>query len=198
MKKGGQKQKSNRHQNMVADFFEKAYYPDGDGEFRSTPGSGGWDKRIAPGDIQPFKFIDKDGSMVFDQSFPFSIECKDWHDDNVKHIFSGLYAKPSQMYDWLEQSIGDAYASGKAPLVVFKLYRTENVVLMHHELFSKLKELFGYFPGETKFKNVYIVKGGPHTIVFVLLRYFIDWIDWGFYKVTHKRKGYISSLVPKD
>ena len=191
MKKGGQKAKGNRHQNAVADIFNVAFYSDDDGEFRSTPASGGWDKRIAPGDIQPFKFLG-DGSMVFDQAFPFSVECKDWKDENVKHIFSGLYSKPSQVYEWWEQSQTDAQASGKMPIVVFKLYRTENVVLLHHEHFSQLTELFGKFPG-----SIYKVIGGPHPIVFVLLRHFIDWIDWGFYKLSQQRKRYITILVKK-
>ena len=170
MKKGGQKAKSNRHQNMVAKIFDDAYYPEGDGEFRSTPASGGWDKRIAPGDIQPFVYRSrKSDEMIIDQSFPFSIECKDWKDENVKHIFSGLYSQPSQIYGWIEQSMGDADASGRIPVVVFKLYRTENVVLMC----------------------------GPHTIVFGLLSDFIKWVDWGWYKVKHSRQKYITSIVEK-
>lgn len=193
MKKGGQKAKSNRHQNMVAKIFDDAYYPEGDGEFRSTPASGGWDKRIAPGDIQPFVYRSrKSDEMIIDQSFPFSIECKDWKDENVKHIFSGLYSQPSQIYGWIEQSMGDADASGRIPVVVFKLYRTENVVLMCDLDWGQLRGLFGRFKYPT-----YKVMGGPYTIVFGLLSDFIKWVDWGWYKVKHSRQKYITSIVEK-
>ena len=178
MRKGGQKQKGNRHQSAVGKIFTKAYYPDITGEFRNTPGSGGWDKRIAPGDIQPFFFKHfSHKHMTLDSSFPFSVECKDWKDENVKHIFSGLYSKPSQIYDWLEQSMNDASASGKVALVVFKLYRTENVALMHYASWFKLGAIHGKFP-----ELIYKVSGGPHSIVFVSLLHFVEWIDWEYYK----------------
>lgn len=194
MKKGGQKAKANRHQNIVCKIFDGVYYPDGDGEFRSTPASGGWDKRIAPGDVQPFVFRSRHSEeMIIDQSFPFSIECKDWKDENVKHIFSGLYSQPSQIYGWLEQSMYDAKASGRIPLVVFKLYRTENIVLMHQTDWAQLRELFGRFGVGT-----YKVMGGPYSIVFALLKDFIKWVDWGWYKYKHSRKNYISSLEKRE
>jgi len=194
MKKGGQRQKSGRHERRIGKLFDGEWYPDDDGEFRRTPSSGGWDKRIAPGDIQPFKFMsDKSEEMQLDNSFPFSVECKDWHDDNVKHIFAGLYGKPSQVYDWMEQAEGDAQASGKIPVVIFKLYRTEDLVMMLMRDRARLRELFGIFE-----HGVYQVIGGPEKIIFCRFKPWLEWIDWGFYKALHRRKGYVTSLVPKS
>lgn len=194
MKKGGQKRKSGTHERRICLLFADEYYPDGDGEFRRTPSSGGWDKRIAPGDIQPFRSVSRTTyEMQLDPSFPFSIECKDWHEDNVKHIFSGLYSKPSQIYDWIEQSDGDARASGKMPVVVFKLYRTEDLILMLVRDWGQLRGYFGLFNFPT-----YTVVGGPDPIVFCSLKPWLEWIDWGFFKALHRRKGYVTSLIPKS
>jgi len=194
MKKGGQKSKSGRHERRIAELFTREYYPDGEGEFRRTPSSGGWDKRIAPGDIQPFVYLDyKQPEMQLDRSFPFSIECKDWHDDNVKHIFSGLYSKPSQVYEWMEQADNDARASFKMPVVVFKLYRTEDLVMMLMRDWGQLKAYFGIFDSPT-----YKIIGGPEMILFCKLEPWLEWIDWGFYKALNRRKKYVSSLIPKE
>jgi len=179
MKVGTQKQKGNRHQRSICEIFNKVYYSEGDGVFKNTPGSGGWDKQIAPGDIQPFCYKGK--RLMSDELFPFSVECKDWKDQNVKHIFSGLYSKPSQIFVWVEQSTNDASFSGKIPIVIFKLYRTENVVLMNRSDWNKLQQTFGAFPG-----TIYKISGGPKHIVFVLLENFINWVDWGHYKKLDK------------
>jgi len=175
MKVGRQKEKGNRHQRSICEIFDKVYYLEGDGLFKSTPGSGGWDKQIAPGDVQPFFYKGK--RLILDHSFPFSIECKNWRDQNVKHVFSGLYSKPSQIFDWMEQSTNDSSFSGKTPIVIFKLYRSQNVVLMSLADWNKLQQIFGVFPSK-----IYKISGGPMHVIFILLKDFTNWIDWGYYK----------------
>jgi len=201
LKQGRQKQKSNAHERSIAAIFTKAFYIDGDGEFRRTPMSGGWDKRAAPGDLIPLKFTSTSQSLyaeagsnaVLDSAFPFSVECKNWKD--VKHFFSGLYSADSDIFGWMKQAVSDATPSGKIPIVVFKLYRAENIVLIQAGDFNKLREYFGLFPGA-----VYgATKGGVEgmAVMFVLLKDFIEWIDWGFYKLQGKSR-YIRSIVKSD
>jgi hypothetical protein len=200
LKQGRQKQKSNAHERSIAAIFTKAFYEDGDGEFRRTPMSGGWDKRAAPGDLIPLKFMASQSAQsetgmnaVLDAAFPFSIECKNWKD--VKHFFTGLYSAESDIFNWMQQSISDAAPSGKTPVVVFKLYRSENVVLIQARDFNKLREYFGLFPGA-----VYgATKGGLEgmAVIFIMLKDFIEWIDWGFYKLQGKAR-YIRSIVKSD
>lgn len=208
MKKGGQKAKANAHQRAVAKIFTEAYYPDGDGEFRSTPGSGGWDKRIAPGDVIAFKKIapvhghtgmTPEPDFAIDNTFPLSIECKDWRDENVKHFFSGLYSEESQIFDWMRQSLADASCVNKTPIVVFKLFRTENIVILLSHDFVRLADLFGNFG-----KKFYTINSVPEKAVYhmrleltlMLLKDFIEWIDWYVFKVGNEHK-YIKSLMEK-
>ncbi len=100
MKKGRQKQKGTAYERMIAKLFTEAYYSAEDGEFRRVPLSGGWDKRTAPGDLIALKYVDKEGeAMVIDSSFPFSVECKTWRDENVKHFFSGLYSNETVIFE---------------------------------------------------------------------------------------------------
>jgi len=187
VRKGGQKAKSNAHQRRVAGIFTLAYYPAGEGLFKSTPGSGGWDKRAAPGDIIAFKYVSKEkDQMVIDETFPMTIECKDWKDENVKHFFSGLYSDESQLFGWMEQSLGDSFWVKKVPIVVFKLYRTENVAMVMSTDFQQLAKMFGNFVGKIYRLGRTREKGfkadGIGTLVFVLLKDFIQWIDWEIYK----------------
>ena len=159
--------------------------------------SGGWDKRAAPGDLIPLKFMASQAmqgetgmNAVLDAAFPFSVECKNWKD--VKHFFTGLYSAESDIFGWMRQAIGDAAPSGKIPIVVFKLYRAENIVLIQAGDFNKLREYFGLFPG-----TIYgATKNGLEgmAVVFVLLKNFVEWIDWGFYKIQGKAR-YIRSIV---
>lgn len=202
MRKGGQKAKGNAHQRWVADLFTPAYYPAGDGEFKSTPGSGGWDKRAAPGDVIAFKYLDMETKeMGRDKTFPMVIECKDWRDENVKHFFSGLYSEDSQLFDWMAQAWEDSLVVKKMPIVVFKLFRTENIVMILSTDFYSLAQNFGNFvgkiymiektmPKEQKSYKEKIVERSDaqmtflmhQEMVFVLLKDFIEWIDWEIYK----------------
>lgn len=199
MRKGGQKAKGTAHQRRVAElFFTPAYYPLGDGLFKSTPGSGGWDKRAAPGDIIAFKYVSKErDQMVIDETFPMTIECKDWKDENVKHFFSGLYSDESQLFGWMEQSLADSFWVKKIPIVVFKLYRTENVVMLMSSTFNKLADLFGNFTGKIYIIEKIMPKGynkeqeAYQKLVLVLLKDFIQWIDWRVYMLGEE---YIRSL----
>lgn len=198
MRKGGQKAKGSAHQRRVANLFTPAYYPEGQGLFKSTPGSGGWDKRAAPGDVIAFKYIDEETKELGrDKNFPMVIECKDWKDANVKHFFSGLYSDESQLFDWMEQAMDDALVVKKIPIVVFKLYRTENVVMLMSSTFNKLADLFGNFTGKIYIIEKIMPKGynkeqeAYQKLVFVLLKDFIQWIDWRVYMLGEE---YIRSL----
>lgn len=202
MRKGGQKAKGNAHQRWVASLFTPAYYPKGDGEFKSTPGSGGWDKRAAPGDIIAFKYLNKETKeMGRDKTFPMVIECKDWRDESVKHFFSGLYSEESQLFGWMEQAWEDSLVVKKMPIVIFKLYRTENVAMILSTDFYSLAETFGNFVGkiytiekimpkeQKSYKEKIIERSDVQTtflmhqeLIFVLLKDFLEWIDWEFFR----------------
>jgi len=198
MKRGGQKAKGNAYERVVAKIFTETYYPAEDGEFRRVPLSGGWDKRAAPGDLIALKYVDKEGEeMVIDRSFPFLVECKTWKDENVKHFFSGLYSEDSIFFDWMLQACGDSSLARRLPLVVFKLYRTENVAMIVSTDFYQLANLFGNFVG--KIYNIEKImpkdEGAvPQKLVFVLLKDFLEWIDWEVYKLSNKVRS-IKSLT---
>lgn len=203
MKRGGQRAKGNAYELRIAHLLTEVYYPDEDGQFRRVPLSGGWDKRVAPGDIIALKYTDVwKKEMVVDKSFPFSIECKDWKDQNVKHFFSGLYSKESSFFEWMEQASEGARTTKKMPLVVFKLYRSENIVMLDMMHFTQLRDTFGIFPGGNwyllsryKPQEVQCISSG--SFVFCLLKDFTNWIDWEVYKVSDKIR-YVRSIIKKE
>jgi len=200
MKKGGQKAKANAHERRIAKIFTEIWYPNGDGEFRKTPDSGGWDKRAFPGDIVPLKFMPKMSGAVdaiIDRNFPFIIECKNWRDEHVKHFFCGLYGKESELFRWMEQAENDAQIVGLMPLVVFKLFRTSDLVMWKYSDYAKISEIFGSF-GENHFILKKIKKEKViHSLNVMLLDQFIDWIDWSVYKFIDKGR-YIRSFIKKE
>lgn len=191
MKKGAQKAKGSSYERVIAKLFTKQYYPNGDGEFKRVPLSGGWDKRVAPGDLMALKHTVADcigqcleeQSMVIDRSFPFSIECKNYRDENVKHFFSGLYSNQSQMFDWLRQAELDASLSKKLPLVIFKLYGTSNIVMTNYDSFHACGMIFGQFTGDY-FRLTLTDNRGVYKLnaTFFLLSDMFEWIDWEYYK----------------
>ena len=157
-----------------------------DGEFRRVPKSGGWDKRLVSGDIMGLKRNSlEEEDFSIDTSFPFSVECKNWRDENVKHFVSGLYSADSQMFEWMEQAVDDIIHTKKIPMVIFKLFRTENIFILRAEDFSKIKESFG----EPDFKLFLLRRYNFETnwksnsLVFGLLDNLIEWIDWDVYKM---------------
>jgi hypothetical protein len=198
MKKGAQKKKSDAYERSIAEIFTKAWFLPDEGEFRRVPMSGGWDKRVAPGDVIPLKIGKQCGSdWVIDKRFPFSIECKNWNDANVKHFFAGLYSNESQIFDWMRQASEDASLSKKMPIVIFKLFRTNNICIMLSTDFVKLEEIFGaWCRKHYRLRRFEITNSGPQLIAltFFLLDEFIEWIDWEFYRI---KKSYIRSLIPK-
>lgn len=179
--------------------FSLAYYPGNDGEFRRTSAfaqSGGWGKGMAGGDLVATKY--GYGEEIFiDKSFPFSIECKNWRQEGVKHFFSGLYSAESVIFEWMDQSITDAEKFNKMPLVVFRLFRQKSIAMLVATDFAKLKELFG----EPEFKYYFLRRypagdeenAKPNLLVFVLLKDFISWIDWEVYKFASR--NFIRSVV---
>jgi hypothetical protein len=196
VKKGAQKEKGHAYERDIAAIFTEVYYPDGGGEFRRVPLSGGWDKRVAPGDIIPLKAY-KSGEYVFDKSFPFSIECKNYRDENVKHFFSGLYSAESIIYSWASQALNDSRLANKIPLVVFKLYRAKNIIMIHGHDFGKLTEIFGII-NKKQFKLVKTNEKGMYisTLVFLLLSDFTEWIDWDVYRLKDASR-FIRSYIDK-
>lgn len=203
MKQGGQKAKGSSFERVVGKLFSEAYYPDGSGEFKRVPLSGGWDKRVTPGDLMALKRSRSDSDeMVIDQSWPFSVECKNWKD--IKHFFTGLYGVESQMFDWMGQAISDAVAGEKIPLVIFKLYRQEHVAMLLDCDFHRITALFGRFPKKLyairRFDNGDMPDFGrsvANDLMLCLLKDFIDWIDWEVYKQM-KKALYLRSIIRKD
>lgn len=194
MKQGNQKAKGSSYERFVAGEFTKHYYKYDDGEVKRVPMSGGWDKRNSPGDLIAFKFrLKSSDEMVIDESFPFVVECKNWKD--IKHFFSGLYSNESAIFDWIKQVSDDSVVSKKIPIVIFKLYRQHSISILKSTDFYKLKELFG----DPLFKY-YIIKRNcsfdavddnyENSLVFFLLKDFLNWIDWEHFKV----QKYIRSI----
>lgn len=197
MEKGGQKKKGDNHERSVGKIFTEAYYPGGGGEFQRPSGSGGRDKRIMPGDLIAFKYVDKGSQeMIIDRSFPFLLECKNWNEVNVKHFFSGLYSKETQIYEWMKGAIEDAEYKNQTPLIIFKLTHGKNIAILKAVDFNKLQELFGHFSGQYYMLKKWslIIDDKTPALVFCLLSSFIYWIDWTVYKLAEKTR-YLKSLM---
>jgi len=184
MKAGRQKQKANTYEIAIAKLFTEAYYPTKDGEFRRIPLSGGWDKRVVSGDVVALRYVDKSKKdMAIDESFPLSIECKTWH--GVKQFFSGLYSEESALFEWMVQAQEDSIVVKKMPVVVFRLFRTENIAMFISTDFGQLTLQFGNFRGK-----IYTIekimpkeeKTFERKLTFVLLKDFLEWIDWDSFR----------------
>jgi len=182
MKSGRQKAKGSAYERVVAKLFTEQFYPNGGGEFRRVPLSGGWDKRVAPGDLIALgsgvaDCIGEEQALVIDRRFPFCVECKNYRDENVKHFFSGLYSNQSQMFNWMAQAQRDADISGKFPLVVFKLFKANHVCMTSKRTMHELMISFGEFAG--RIFTLTQVDNGEHTITVMLflLDDFFKWID---------------------
>jgi len=196
MKQGAQGEKGHAYERVIGALFTEAYYPEGSGEFKRVPQSGGWDKRVTPGDLMALKRVSNDSDeMIIDRSFPFSIECKNWKD--IKHFFSGLYASDSQLFKWMEQASNDAAVAEKIPLVVFKLYRQSHVVMLNSYGWHRVRELFGEFPGKYYGMDRVVPDGDKRGFYFCLLTEFLEYIDWEVYKFSGKAK-FIRSIIKKD
>ena len=197
MRKGGQGEKGGAYERKVGELFTQAYYPEGGGEFKRVPKGFQADPRIVSNDLMALKRVSIDSEqLVIDQSFPMSLECKDWRDENVKHFFSGLYSAESTLYEWMEQAISGASIAGKIPIVIFKLFRTDNIVMTLSKELCKISELFGEFPG--KLYKLFRVEGGATVeLSFVLLKDFLSWIDWEHYRLAGKVK-FLRSIIKKN
>jgi len=182
----------------VAELLTNVYYPEDDGEFRRVPQSGGWDKKVVTGDIMALKRV-YGGGLVFDLSFPFSVECKTYRD--IKHFFSGLYSAESELFEWMNQSQIDCeHIRGRMSIVTFKLYRQKIIAMLKAQTFTQLKELFG----EPSFKYYFLRRHYldpddrhlPNLLVLCLFSDFVEWIDWEVYKLKDTSK-YIKSWRKK-
>ncbi len=87
-------------------------------EFIRTPMSGGWNKQICSGDII---CTDKNGKI--DETFPFSIECKNSVEFDFNKMFEGksiVFTDLPSRKSWWTQSFLDAKDAHKAPFLMFK------------------------------------------------------------------------------
>jgi len=101
------RRKGKKFQKKVAEVIS-SWWTGGPKNFRSTPGSGGWDKGLAPGDLIPSKGFEE---------FPFSIECK--KRKKAKLEVPALLSTDSALRDWWAQTTFDAQKSDKIPLLIY-------------------------------------------------------------------------------
>ena len=215
MRPGRQKAKGYSHEMAIGRIFTEAYYPDNDGIFLrrdSLPGIR--DKKLVPGDLVAMKYLSKDEEeLSIDKTFPLVLECKHYSNQTLKHFFSGLYSNESQIWDWIEQVWDDSLHVKKIPIVIFRLFRTEDVVEILSTDFHQLSNYFGNFPGrfyklkrvrEAGFKvdkKAYLKHSSERGLVFghdclyfFLLKDFLKWIDWSMFKTGGKFE-HIRSLM---
>lgn len=197
MKRGGGKEKGSAYERLIAATLSLAYYPDGGGVFQRIYAYPMSKKGEVRSDLVALKYIadGPDGkSLVLDRSFPFAVECKNYR--AVKPLFCGLYAKPCEVWDWLEQS--STASEGKMPVVVFRLYRTKDILMINDNTFGRLKETFGSYPCEFfSVTQCTPQSDARKTLNFFVLEGFLKWIDWGVFRLSEHAR-YIRSLVPKE
>lgn len=192
------KDKGASFERCIAAAFTTAFYPDGEGVFRRVPLSGGWDKRLTPGDLMALKKRSSDSEeLVLDSSFPFSVEAKCWNSKSISHFLSGLYGEESAFFLWMKQSESDVSNGSKIPIVVFKIFR-KPVICIRKNDFLKMQEVFGSCQG-----TIYELRKGSRTessfsdnLVFFLLEEFFIWVDWSIYRFVDSSR-LIRSLVKK-
>lgn len=198
MRKGGGKEKGSEYERTVAKILTAAFYPDGGGIFRRVYSHPIAKKGEVKSDLKALKFMSDDvykdpESMVLDRSFPFSIECKNYR--GVKPVFCGLYAQPSEIWNWMKQA--EDASEGKMPLVIFRLYRTLDLVMINNPTRVRLKELFGDYKQQS-----FSIKRNDDSDPFYsilhlfVLSDFLNWIDFGVFRLTDSTK-FIRSLLPK-
>jgi hypothetical protein len=197
MKPGGGKRKGSAFEREVGKILTAAYYPDGDGIFQRIYSHPIPKKSEVRGDLVALKYILVDGGrqLVVDSSWPFAVECKCWKE--IKYPFCGLYAQESEIFGWMEQASEVAANEKKMPFVVFRLYRAAIAVMIRGGDHYRLEEMFGEYA-----KRVYAVTkrhaGAREStkLVFMLLGDFLDWVDWGVFKLSGYGK-YIRTIAPK-
>lgn len=195
MKKGRGKEKGSSYERTVSEVLTQAYYPDGGGLFKRVESKAG-KKGEKKSDLLALKYIldptsgEKD--LILDRSFPFSVECKNWK--GVKPVFCGLYAKDSEIWDWMKQA--EDSAQGKMPLVVFRLFRTANVAMTNGRTFGQLHANFGIYP-KRYFTLWNQLLPESQTLHLFLLSEFLDWVDLGVYRISESVR-FIRTLAPKE
>ena len=98
--------------------------------FTRTPSSGGWNKT---GDITP-----KDPKAMV--GFPFNVECKNQESFSSTMLIGCAGTKPTKtIAKWWKQTTDDATKSKKIPLLIMSCARESVFVMMHKEMFVKLK-----------------------------------------------------------
>jgi hypothetical protein len=202
MRRGGGKEKGSEYERTVAKILTQSFYPDGGGVFQRVYAYPMAKKGDVRSDLVALKYVPSSEplhgetvlDLVADRSFPFSVECKNYR--GVKPVFCGLYAQSSEIWDWMKQA--EDASEGKMPLVIFRLYRTLNLVMINNPTRVRLKELFGEFT-----KRSFSIKrnddSDPYYSVLHLfvLSEFLDWIDFGVFRLTDSAK-FIRSLIPKE
>ncbi len=113
------REKGNKWERDVCKVFQTLWQC----EFRRSPRSGGWDKRVAPGDII---------AINPDAGFPLSVECKaqeGWSLDDM--LF-----RPDKgtLPGFLRQAWGDALGAGLAPVLVAKRNFQPPLIFMPSEV----------------------------------------------------------------
>jgi hypothetical protein len=181
MKKGGSRRKGNAFELHIAKCFTTAFYPDGDGIFRRIPLSGGWDKSLLCGDLMALKGTTGKASTL-DARFPFSIECK--HHSGMKPLFSSLYCAKSDLFNWMAQAADDSEGHSKIPLVVFRAFRSEDLLCVRNMDYANLVEQFGDYDCQTV--QVTLSLAGlvieEERLRIMKLDEFLEWVDFQHYK----------------
>jgi len=196
MRPGGGKQKGSAFEREVGKILTASYYPEDDGIFQRIYSHPIPKKGETRGDLKALKYLLVDGEkqLVFDNSWPFTVECKSWKE--IKYPFCGLYAQDSEIFDWMKQADEVAMVDKKTSLVVFRLYRTAICAMIKGNDLCKLEEMFGEYP-----KRVYAVTKRDvqenAKLIFMLLNDFLEWIDFGIFKLSGYNK-YIRTIVLKE
>jgi hypothetical protein len=207
MKRGAGKGKGSAYERHVRDILTAAYYPDGGGMFSRIYSHPIPKKGEVQSDLKAFKYVrsgdplgTEEKILVVDNSFPFSVECKNYK--GVKPLFCGLYSKESEVWSWMRQAV--CARGSKIPLVVFRLFHTADVAVLRSEDFSQLRGTFGLYPYKSYvLTHTFKASGSSEepiqeSLVFLLLKDFLEWIDWGVFRVSSATQMYIRSLVPKS
>lgn len=130
-------------------------------EFRRTPGSGGWDKNKAPGDVQGPDW------------FPFNVECKFRQDLTLDTLF---FTNTKQMDDWWAQAEADCEDGPRyrVPMIIVRMMRRKPMVFFAMSHFQTMLSVGTHTPRPMPAMLVLPAQGRRPTLVGMMLEEFTE------------------------
>ena len=167
MRKGGGREKGHAFENDVA----KLLTTWSGILWKRTPQSGGWSsKDIASGDLFCVSEFDKQTPLII----PISLELKKVESWEFVHFFKELDS--SLLGTWWTQSVNDALAAKKIPVLIFNKNRYPIFIMLGNIHITRLEKIAGK-KCDKKFTRIQCTIKEDYVSV-IMLSDFLNWVDF--------------------